>query len=246
MWDRLLAARASADPTVAAIVDVDVSEFAARSFDEVTVGDVCARCRRRQGHVLPILRLQGIGVHRRRPHGRAIAWLAPWSRRRTQQRRGRRCVPRSRPCCHWCSSWPRAHRGKAAVPRRRPRHPRSHRRGTRRHTRRSRSRRDAVRGGSDRPGHRHVWAGSLTLRQRTRTRFATDWSAMHWTNPPGRKMGVRETPIATVAVAVQGRLASDENFPVASRLLPRRQRGHLHRALRLRPAGRRHRRRERG
>ena len=39
-------------------------------------------------------------------------------------------------------------------------------------------------------------------------------------------MGVRETPIATVA-ATQGRLASDENFPVASRLLPRRQRDHL-------------------
>ena len=39
-------------------------------------------------------------------------------------------------------------------------------------------------------------------------------------------MGVRETPIATVAVS-QGRLASDENFPVASRLLPRRRRGHL-------------------
>ena len=39
-------------------------------------------------------------------------------------------------------------------------------------------------------------------------------------------MGVRETPIATVAVS-QGRLASDENFPVASRLLPRRQREHL-------------------
>ena len=39
-------------------------------------------------------------------------------------------------------------------------------------------------------------------------------------------MGVRETPIATVA-ASQVRLASDENFPVASRLLPRRQREHL-------------------
>lgn len=39
-------------------------------------------------------------------------------------------------------------------------------------------------------------------------------------------MGVRATPIATVA-ASQGRLASDENFPVVSRLLPRRQREHL-------------------
>ena len=39
-------------------------------------------------------------------------------------------------------------------------------------------------------------------------------------------MGVRETPLATVPER-QGRLASDENFPVASRLLPRRQREHL-------------------
>jgi DNA-binding transcriptional MerR regulator len=41
MWDRLLAARASADPTLAALVAVAVAEFSARSFDEVTVGDLC-------------------------------------------------------------------------------------------------------------------------------------------------------------------------------------------------------------
>ena len=41
MWDRLLTARASADPTLAAIVDVTISELATRSLDEVTVNDVC-------------------------------------------------------------------------------------------------------------------------------------------------------------------------------------------------------------
>lgn len=41
MWDRLLTARASADPTLAAIVDVTISELSSRSLDEVTVGDVC-------------------------------------------------------------------------------------------------------------------------------------------------------------------------------------------------------------
>jgi DNA-binding transcriptional MerR regulator len=42
MWDRLLGARASSDPTLAALVDVAVVEFARRPFDEVTVGDLCA------------------------------------------------------------------------------------------------------------------------------------------------------------------------------------------------------------
>ena len=41
MWDSLLTARSSADPTLAAIVDVTISELAGRSLDEVTVGDVC-------------------------------------------------------------------------------------------------------------------------------------------------------------------------------------------------------------
>lgn len=39
-------------------------------------------------------------------------------------------------------------------------------------------------------------------------------------------MGVRDTPIAT-STADQDRLAASENFPVASRLLPRHQREHL-------------------
>jgi DNA-binding transcriptional MerR regulator len=42
MWDVLLDARASADPTHAALVDVAVVELARRPFDEVTVGDLCA------------------------------------------------------------------------------------------------------------------------------------------------------------------------------------------------------------
>lgn len=41
MWDRLLAARASADSTLAAIVDAAITELARRPFDEVTVGDIC-------------------------------------------------------------------------------------------------------------------------------------------------------------------------------------------------------------
>jgi AcrR family transcriptional regulator len=41
MWDRLVDARASADPTRAALVDVAVAEFARRPFDEVTVADLC-------------------------------------------------------------------------------------------------------------------------------------------------------------------------------------------------------------
>jgi AcrR family transcriptional regulator len=42
MWDRVLGAQASADPTQAALVDVAVAEFARRPFDQVTVGDLCA------------------------------------------------------------------------------------------------------------------------------------------------------------------------------------------------------------
>lgn len=42
MWDRVLGARTSADPTRAALVDVAVVELARRPFDEVTVGDLCA------------------------------------------------------------------------------------------------------------------------------------------------------------------------------------------------------------
>ena len=42
MWDRLLDARASADPTLAALLDVAVAEFSARSFDAVTVADLAA------------------------------------------------------------------------------------------------------------------------------------------------------------------------------------------------------------
>jgi DNA-binding transcriptional MerR regulator len=42
MWDVLLGARGSADPTRAALVDVAVVELARRPFDEVTVGDLCA------------------------------------------------------------------------------------------------------------------------------------------------------------------------------------------------------------
>jgi AcrR family transcriptional regulator len=42
MWDRVLGAQASADPTEAALIDVAVAEFAARPFDQVTVGDLCA------------------------------------------------------------------------------------------------------------------------------------------------------------------------------------------------------------
>jgi AcrR family transcriptional regulator len=42
MWDRLLDARASADPTHAALVDVVVAEFARHPFDQVTVSDLCA------------------------------------------------------------------------------------------------------------------------------------------------------------------------------------------------------------
>jgi DNA-binding transcriptional MerR regulator len=40
MWDRLLDARASADPTLAALLDVAVAEFSARSFDAVTVAEL--------------------------------------------------------------------------------------------------------------------------------------------------------------------------------------------------------------
>ena len=42
MWDRLLDARASPDPTLAALLDVAVDEFSARSFDAVTVADLAA------------------------------------------------------------------------------------------------------------------------------------------------------------------------------------------------------------
>ena len=42
MWDRLLDARASPDPTLAALRDVAVAEFSARSFDSVTVADLAA------------------------------------------------------------------------------------------------------------------------------------------------------------------------------------------------------------
>jgi DNA-binding transcriptional MerR regulator len=42
MWDRLLDARASPDPTLAALLDVAVAEFSARSFDAVTVADLAA------------------------------------------------------------------------------------------------------------------------------------------------------------------------------------------------------------
>jgi AcrR family transcriptional regulator len=42
MWDRVLGAQASADPTQAALVDVAVAEFTHRPFDQVTVGDLCA------------------------------------------------------------------------------------------------------------------------------------------------------------------------------------------------------------
>jgi DNA-binding transcriptional MerR regulator len=42
MWDRLLDARASPDPTLAALLDVAVAEFSARSFDSVTVADLAA------------------------------------------------------------------------------------------------------------------------------------------------------------------------------------------------------------
>jgi DNA-binding transcriptional MerR regulator len=41
MWDRLLRARASADPTRAALVDAAIVELARRPFDDVTVGDLC-------------------------------------------------------------------------------------------------------------------------------------------------------------------------------------------------------------
>jgi DNA-binding transcriptional MerR regulator len=41
MWDRLLGARASADPNRAALVAVAVAEFSSRSFEEVTVGELC-------------------------------------------------------------------------------------------------------------------------------------------------------------------------------------------------------------
>jgi DNA-binding transcriptional MerR regulator len=42
MWDRLLDARASPDPTLAALLDVSVAEFSVRSFDAVTVADLAA------------------------------------------------------------------------------------------------------------------------------------------------------------------------------------------------------------
>jgi DNA-binding transcriptional MerR regulator len=42
MWDRLLDARASPDPTLAALLDVAVAEFSVRSFDAVTVADLAA------------------------------------------------------------------------------------------------------------------------------------------------------------------------------------------------------------
>ena len=70
MWDRLLTARASADPTLAAIVDVDDLRAEHPLVGRGHRRRRLPRCRHRQGHVLPILRLQGIGVHRRRPHGR--------------------------------------------------------------------------------------------------------------------------------------------------------------------------------
>jgi AcrR family transcriptional regulator len=41
MWDRVLGAHSTADPTEAALVDAAVAEFAARPFDQVTVGDLC-------------------------------------------------------------------------------------------------------------------------------------------------------------------------------------------------------------
>jgi AcrR family transcriptional regulator len=42
MWDRLLDARASPDPTLAALLDVAVAEFSVRAFDAVTVADLAA------------------------------------------------------------------------------------------------------------------------------------------------------------------------------------------------------------
>jgi DNA-binding transcriptional MerR regulator len=42
MWDRLLDARSSPDPTFAALLDVAVAEFSVSSFDAVTVADLAA------------------------------------------------------------------------------------------------------------------------------------------------------------------------------------------------------------
>jgi AcrR family transcriptional regulator len=42
MWDRLLDARASADPTLAAIIETAIAELARRPFADVTVADICA------------------------------------------------------------------------------------------------------------------------------------------------------------------------------------------------------------
>src|SRR5215204_4788238 len=42
MWGRLLDARASADPTLTAIVDTAIGELARRPFADVTVADICA------------------------------------------------------------------------------------------------------------------------------------------------------------------------------------------------------------
>ena len=64
MWDRLLDAQASPDPTLAALLDVAVAEFSARSFGAVTVADLAAASGIGK-HVLPVLRLQGGCVHRR-------------------------------------------------------------------------------------------------------------------------------------------------------------------------------------
>ena len=105
MWDRLLDARASPDPTLAALRRRRrrrVQRPLVRRGDRRRPG---RRSGRGQAHVLPLLRFQGGGVRRR-------------SRRRHRTRRCRdrddlrprrhprlRCARRWHRCCRCCSSW---------------------------------------------------------------------------------------------------------------------------------------------
>ena len=177
-------ARPAPTPRWPRIVDVTISELAGRSLDEVTVGDVCVAAG------------IGKGTFYRYFDSKESAFIA--AARTAADRVAQRGHGRRRRDCGAARASRRARAGVAAraragdervtrqatVSQRRPGDPRSHRRGARCHARRRDHRRDALRGGSNRPGHRHLWARSLKfhcpLVQDSRP------TGPHcWTNPPG-------------------------------------------------------------
>ncbi len=135
MWDRLLTARASADPTLAAIVDVTISELSSRSLDEVTVGDVCLAAGIGKGTFYRYFdSKESAFIAAARTAADRVAGAVVATEDATAARQALPHRARARAATGARTGNERSAR-KAAVPRRRPRHPRSHRRGTRRHTR---------------------------------------------------------------------------------------------------------------